>query len=58
MNSHDRRLGMDRPIDRRQFVNGVAAAVGASLLPKWSWAIELDRQAARPSSRRTTIRHV
>ena len=46
MNSTDRNLGMDRPIDRRQFVNGVAAAVGASLLPKWSWAIELDRQAA------------
>jgi spermidine dehydrogenase len=46
MNSHDRNLGMDRPIDRRQFVNGVASAVGASLLPKWSWAIELDRQAA------------
>ena len=46
MNSHDRNLGMDRPIDRRQFVNGVATAVGASLLPKWSWALELDAQAA------------
>ena len=46
MNSTDRNLGMDRPIDRRQFVNGVAAAVGASLLPKWSWALELDAQAA------------
>ena len=46
MDSTDRNLGMDRPIDRRQFVNGVAAAVGGSLLPKWSWALELDRQAA------------
>jgi spermidine dehydrogenase len=46
MNSDDRNLGMDCPIDRRQFVNGVATAVGASLLPKWSWALELDAQAA------------
>jgi spermidine dehydrogenase len=46
MDSHDRNLGMDRPIDRRQFVNGVALGVGASLLPKWSWALALDEQAA------------
>lgn len=46
MDSHDRNLGMDRSIDRRQFVNGVAIAAGASLLPKWSWALELDAQAA------------
>jgi spermidine dehydrogenase len=46
MNSQDKNLGMDRPIDRRQFVNGVAMGVGASLLPKWAWAMELDAQAA------------
>jgi spermidine dehydrogenase len=46
MNGNDRDLGMNRPIGRRDFVNGVALAAGASLLPKWSWALELDRQAA------------
>src|SRR6186713_2409187 len=46
MDSHDRNLGMDRAIDRRQFVNGVALGVGASLLPRWSWALALDDQAA------------
>ncbi|MFX5358873.1 twin-arginine translocation signal domain-containing protein, partial [Acinetobacter baumannii] len=30
MNSEDRRIGMDRAITRREFVNG--AAVGAGLL--------------------------
>ncbi|MEO7026723.1 MAG: NAD(P)-binding protein [Caulobacteraceae bacterium] len=30
--SDDRRLGMDRPIDRRDFLNGVAVTVGASLI--------------------------
>jgi spermidine dehydrogenase len=33
MNSRDRRLGMDRAISRRDFLNGVGVAVGASLLP-------------------------
>src|ERR1700722_15128509 len=28
----DRELGMDRPIQRRDFLNGVAVAIGASLL--------------------------
>lgn len=46
MNSDDRNLGMDRPIGRRDFVNGVAVTVGASLLPKWSWALALDAAAA------------
>ena len=32
MNSRDRELGMDRPIKRRDFLNGVAVAVGAPLL--------------------------
>lgn len=33
MNSRDRRLGMDRAISRRDFLNGVGVTVGASLLP-------------------------
>jgi spermidine dehydrogenase len=41
---------MNRSIGRRDFVNGVAVAVGASLIPKWSWALELDAVAAQPSS--------
>ena len=32
MNSRDRELGMDRPIKRRDFLNGVAVAIGTSLL--------------------------
>ena len=31
---YDRYLGMDRPITRRDFLNGMAVAIGASLLPK------------------------
>jgi len=31
--SHDRYLGMDRPITRRDFMNGAAMAIGASWLP-------------------------
>ena len=50
MNPNDRELGMDRTIGRRDFVNGVAVAVGASLLPKWSWALELDAQQALEQS--------
>ncbi len=41
MNANERALGMDRPISRRDFVNGVsAAAAGALLLPKWALAME------------------
>ena len=47
MNSEDRELGMQRAIDRRDFVNGTAVALGAALLPKWSWALALDSQAAQ-----------
>ena len=36
MNGNDRDLGMNRPIGRRDFVNGVALAAGASLLTRWS----------------------
>ncbi len=33
MNKSDRRLGMQRAITRRDFVNGIGIAIGASLLP-------------------------
>ena len=33
MNPRDRRLGMDRAITRRDFLNGISVAIGASLLP-------------------------
>lgn len=33
MNKRDRRLGMDRAISRRDFLNGMSIAIGASLLP-------------------------
>jgi spermidine dehydrogenase len=36
----DRELGMDRPITRRDFLNGVALTIGASLLPKEALADE------------------
>ena len=36
MNSRIRRLGMDRAISRRDFLNGVGVAIGASLLPACS----------------------
>lgn len=36
MDSRDRRLGMDRAISRRDFLNGVSVTVGAALLPACS----------------------
>jgi spermidine dehydrogenase len=33
MNSKDKELGMGKPIERRDFLNGVGVAIGASLLP-------------------------
>ena len=50
MTGNDRALGLNRPIGRRDFVNGVAVAVGASLLPKWNWALELDAAAAQQAA--------
>ena len=45
--SKDRELGMDRDITRRDFVNGVAAAVGGSLIaPGWLSARESTPQAS------------
>jgi len=58
----NRELGLHRAIDRRDFVNGTAVALGASLLPKWSWALELDAAAAQADAggdyppRRTGLR--
>jgi spermidine dehydrogenase len=36
--NEDNKLGMNRAISRRDFLNGVAMATGASLLPHSSWA--------------------
>jgi hypothetical protein len=31
--AQDRELGMDRPITRRDFLNGAAMAIGAAVIP-------------------------
>ena len=36
MDSNDRRLGMNRAISRRDFLNGTGITLGASLLPAWA----------------------
>lgn len=36
MNRKDKRLGMNRTISRRDFLNGVAVTASASLLPNWA----------------------
>ncbi len=36
MKQHDKRLGMSRPISRRDFVQGISLAAGASLLPPFA----------------------
>jgi spermidine dehydrogenase len=46
MNSRDRELGMDRPINRRDFMNGLAVVIGAPLLGEHS----LDAAQAQPAS--------
>ena len=43
--SHDRELGMDRRITRRDFLNGVALAIGSSLLPA---GVHADNLVAPP----------
>jgi len=51
MDSNDRNLGMDRSITRRDFINGVAVAVGAAVLgPKEAWALAQDRDYAPESA--------
>ena len=46
MNGNDRELGMHRPSTGATSSTASAVALGASLLPKWSWALALDAQAA------------
>lgn len=50
----DRELGMDRPISRRDFMNGAAMAIGASLVPGSAHAAFADSssgQASEPQNR-------
>jgi len=44
MNGTDRQLGMDKNISRRDFLNGVSIAVGASLLPGTASAQDVGAQ--------------
>lgn len=48
--SDDRRLGMDRSITRRDFMNGAAMAIGASLLPRVATADSFNRQEPQNQS--------
>ena len=50
MSRSDRELGMDRPITRRDFLNGVSVAVGASLIKPAGTAVAADGapQATQP----------
>lgn len=49
--NQDKQLGMDRPIARRDFLNGVAIAIGSTvaqgLLPCMEWAAEAADQSAQ-----------
>ena len=57
MNSIDRDLGMDRPIDRREFVNGVGGGAGRLAAARsGAGRSRSTRRRPRPSSRRTTTR--
>ncbi len=47
MKEHDRRLGMDRDITRRDFLNGTSVAIGGSLLASGS-ASGMPSPASRP----------
>ena len=44
MNRRDRQLGMDADISRRDFLNGVSVAIGATLLPSSSHAQDAGAQ--------------
>jgi spermidine dehydrogenase len=48
--SDDRRLGMDRAITRRDFMNGAAMVIGASLLPRGPQTDSFKRQEAQNQS--------
>ena len=54
VDSNYRTLGMDRQISRRDFMNGVAMAAGALVVPKWLW--RSSRSMRRSRSRTTTRR--
>jgi spermidine dehydrogenase len=45
MNKKDRELGMNRPITRRDFLNGVALGVGAIAAPPWLAALDSTNYA-------------
>ena len=47
MNKKDRMLGMDADISRRDFLNGVNVAMGASLMPSSSHALDIGKQDLR-----------
>jgi len=49
MKPTDRELGMDRPIQRRDFLNGVAVAIGASLLGSSKAAAQQSASPYPPS---------
>jgi hypothetical protein len=47
MNKRDQMLGMGADISRRNFLNGVSVAIGASLLPSTSHALDVGKQDLR-----------
>ena len=55
MTHDDRRLGMDRPITRRDFLNGAAVAVSAAAMPGLAWAASGGGEESYPP-RRTGLR--
>ncbi len=56
-NSYDRYLGMDRPITRRDFMNGMAIGVGGALSgSRWIWAREQSDSSASYPPERTGMR--
>ena len=49
MNSHDRGLGMDRAIGRRDFLNGVGVVLtGSMVAPPWLQAFAAEAQSVSP----------
>ena len=48
MRQCDQKLGMDRPISRRDFINGVGVAAGASLLPACGKTGDYKANSPRP----------
>ena len=52
--SYDRYLGMDRPITRRDFMNGAVMVIGAALLPRGTPSAQPIQRSRR--TRRDTIR--